>query len=157
MRDDIIGVLPATADEILSAFPKVHPDPLLRRLRRLEKAYCIRKMKDGRYEVAPQPHDKEYIKSERVGGRFKAGQATCVTCGTLYTNIKKHFGNTTSRRCLKCKADDRPIRPKSGERRCSGCGRIKHVHHFYRKRGGLTKTCDTCRDYDVKRKRQATA
>ena len=100
LNEPILGVLPATEDQVLAAFPKVHPDPILRRLRRLEKAYVIEKMRDGRYAQTIPKVDTD-LKPKPKGKSKLPVKMECSVCGKA-KDRRKHFPRA-SKRCFACR------------------------------------------------------
>lgn len=101
LNEPILGVLPATEDQVLAAFPRVHPDPILRRLRRLEKAYVIEKMRDGRYARTIPKVDVGQKPSVPKSKSKLPVKVECSVCGKV-KDRRKHFPRS-SKRCFACR------------------------------------------------------
>lgn len=132
LNDPVLGMLPASEADLIEAYPKVHPDALIGRIRRLERAGAIRKDSLGRYRIYERPEDEPFhppkrprkrkpgnrtmgirhcryckavIKEESYGSSATPICPTCHAKATKYrASIKK------SRVCLKCGVEKSPLR-----------------------------------------------
>ena len=164
LNEPLLGLLPASESDILSINPRVHPDALLARLRRLERFGAVKRDKHGRYvKVEPKDDELDIPKGKRRNplNESQLGERTCGCCGTTYKGITENFYNRRGNICKTCKDAKPGWRANMKTKVCVECGverfPISRMFREDRKKGSrhYLSTCKVCeREAREKRYRQ---
>lgn len=129
LNEPILGLLPATEEGIVEAWPKVNPDHVIGRLRRLERAGAIRKRKNGKFYTVKRPEDEplhgKHARRNPVN-ESQLKKRTCTVCGVTHVGIHEHFGFRNAKVCKHCKAKGySPVEALKQSKVCVMCGEEK--------------------------------
>lgn len=151
LSEPILGLLPASESEVLEAYPRVSPDFIRGRLRRLRTLGVVT-VRRGKFIEAERPGDEEPVQKVRRGNpnpKPRTKTRTCEICGTTYAGIRKHFG-TNAKHCRSCRGRARSF-GQTKERTCPSCGVTYHgVVDNFKRAGRVRSTCNSCGEREVR-------